>query len=1144
MEELNRKKKICSPYATGGAGFTLETRVQALFVTLMLSGGYAPCLPCWPIVKICLQGRINGFETDDAIIWVRDSKTFEERKLLCQVKKSLKIQKKNNEFEETIQRAWRDFNNSEVFKKGKDEIALISGMLGNKDFVCFQKILDFARGSENYDAFHKKIETPNYIEKGANEKLNVIFQHIEKIDKNFKNNIFLFLKHFHFIGVDLEENGVILSLLHSQISLFQNNLLPDEIWSKICYKIQDWNRTAMTITEESLKGSDLKKYFEKTANITFFNQTISESINVDHYKGQHFIALLCLVGGWEENNEKDLGILDKLFNEARSEWDAKIKEILNKPGSILSLKEGIWDVSNREEILKASGEIIFYNDVETFVKIAIVVLKDYKLNISGETGVIFQDEDKNNYSYKLRSGVAECLAILSNNSEVFKQCRTGFIDEKISECLHELMQSNEASFWARWDNLFSFLAEAAPDTFLKAIERILDFSIHIFDPKVNGYINTSGLFDALEILAWGEQYLVQVCMLFEKFSRFSFSRNTPLDILTKILLPWYPQTLAPISERKNVIVNLKRKNPSLAWDLLVRFIPSVTDVVFPTKKPRWVVKVPENWNEKFSRSDYSEQISFYSEQLIELAGDDVERLKILVLHLADLPDNAFVRLMEVLSSEKIIDADRNSNSIIWNALSDFTAKHHKNSEEKWAWKEDKLSKIDEVILKLKPADPIVECMRCFNFDVIGVSPEYQGVREEKLKALLDQQGIESIVELSEKVRNKYALGVSLKHVKSDDEVNNFLFPNFLVLQNSEIIPFLWGYLSVVENDDWIDNLDRTNWSEEQIALFLRLLPFSQKVADRIGHWLQKPELYWKYVDIRMAQDSEDVDCFVDGLIEFKRPYAAINCIYNDQLLSKHTINIDKCVTTLLKTQSSDEPAVERDSYKISKIISRLQKDHRVSKENLETIEWNNLSVLESKRYGEYNFRFLTLEKKLARDSKYFSEIVLNTFSKSLYPDQKGAKEKSVKAKDLLLAWQVPPGMLEGGEFSGEEFRIWFSEVDKLLKVPAHKSAAYWWIGAVLAKYPKDKAVLWIDEKVVKVLDDHKEIREGFKFATINDGEVHTFEGGIPEEKAMSEDYKEKSKEMKEKGYCEFSRTLSEISEYYDGFAEHIMNRYS
>jgi hypothetical protein len=37
---------------TGNGGAHFEANIQATFVTLMLSGGYAPCLPLWPIVEI------------------------------------------------------------------------------------------------------------------------------------------------------------------------------------------------------------------------------------------------------------------------------------------------------------------------------------------------------------------------------------------------------------------------------------------------------------------------------------------------------------------------------------------------------------------------------------------------------------------------------------------------------------------------------------------------------------------------------------------------------------------------------------------------------------------------------------------------------------------------------------------------------------------------------------------------------------------------------------------------------------------------------------------------------------------------------------------------------------------------------------
>lgn len=104
-------KNISNSFSTGGGGYHFEAHVQASFVTLMLSGGYAPCLPCWPIVEIKLQGKIEGFDTDDLIVVVENTLTKEKRKLLIQVKHYIKITKSCTDFGEVIQAAWNDFNN-------------------------------------------------------------------------------------------------------------------------------------------------------------------------------------------------------------------------------------------------------------------------------------------------------------------------------------------------------------------------------------------------------------------------------------------------------------------------------------------------------------------------------------------------------------------------------------------------------------------------------------------------------------------------------------------------------------------------------------------------------------------------------------------------------------------------------------------------------------------------------------------------------------------------------------------------------------------------------------------------------------------------------------------------------------------------
>ncbi len=81
-----KSKQLSNPFSTGGGGPHFEAHVLASFVVLMLSGGYAPCLPCWPITKVKPQGKVDDYDTEDLIIFIENKGTKEQRKLLGQVK--------------------------------------------------------------------------------------------------------------------------------------------------------------------------------------------------------------------------------------------------------------------------------------------------------------------------------------------------------------------------------------------------------------------------------------------------------------------------------------------------------------------------------------------------------------------------------------------------------------------------------------------------------------------------------------------------------------------------------------------------------------------------------------------------------------------------------------------------------------------------------------------------------------------------------------------------------------------------------------------------------------------------------------------------------------------------------------------------
>jgi hypothetical protein len=77
-------KQLGNPFSTGGGGSLFEAHVQASFVALMVMGGYAPCLPCWPITKIKLQAKFAGYDTDDLVVFVEQVNGSQKRKLPAQ----------------------------------------------------------------------------------------------------------------------------------------------------------------------------------------------------------------------------------------------------------------------------------------------------------------------------------------------------------------------------------------------------------------------------------------------------------------------------------------------------------------------------------------------------------------------------------------------------------------------------------------------------------------------------------------------------------------------------------------------------------------------------------------------------------------------------------------------------------------------------------------------------------------------------------------------------------------------------------------------------------------------------------------------------------------------------------------------------
>ena len=249
----NTSPQATNPFSTGQGGANFETRVQAAFTTLLLTGRVAPCLPSWPITKLKLQGAYAGFRTDDFIVYAKDPVSGHEARLLAQIKHEISFTETDEDFAKALGAAWKDFNDPTVFAAGVDAIALITGPLSAMDINHVRVLFEWARSSQDEREFLDKVIRVGGRTKRA--KLD-IFRKALTVANGWQivsdEQFWKFLKSYHLLGYDLDtENGGTLSLLQSLIGQ-SSNQNPASLWSQIVDAVQSANQSAGTITLETV----------------------------------------------------------------------------------------------------------------------------------------------------------------------------------------------------------------------------------------------------------------------------------------------------------------------------------------------------------------------------------------------------------------------------------------------------------------------------------------------------------------------------------------------------------------------------------------------------------------------------------------------------------------------------------------------------------------------------------------------------------------------------------------------------------------------------------------------------------------------------------------------------------------------------
>ena len=855
---------------------------------------------------------------------------------------------------------------------------------------------------------------------------------------------------------------------------------------------------------------------------------------------------------------------------ATDPWVFELREIVQHPSSPLTVKYGRWNVEDRGKLWQTLGSRLFDSDLDVVRQCAVQVLteRDPKFELPPDKRYAASVYGKElRHSHDLRKGLCETLALIGGQPSALTNCSKDRIESTPLLAVRDIFEEADWILWGSLGDLLPTLAEASPEEFMNAVERALHQTPCPFDELfaqegagVMGWNYVTGLLWALEALAWDKNCLVRACAILGYLADRDPGgnwANRPANSLTTILLPWMPQTEAPVDKRRVAVEILQKEVPSVAWRTLISLLPNQTQSSMRTRKPQWRNTIPEDWQDRVSESDYREQVASYASLVVNMAFEDAHKLEELIGHLDSLASPAFDQVLDYLSSESVSNEPEERLRGIWSALNLLAQKHKSFSTARWALPVESVTRIENIAARLVPQNPVYRHRILFDWEDLDYGPDSDDLdiqrkrlaerREKAIEDILSYGGVEAIIRLVHDVGSPYHVSESLAAV-AGREIDDFILPSLLRSDQDRLRDFVRYYVSCRRYKigwEWVDDLGRSSWSTPQTAQFLSYLPFGEETWSRVSTWLGDDEGdYWLNDSLNPVFGDANIEYGIDKLIAYGRLGAAIRCLV--AIRGNHCIDTRKAVRALLQAVTPPGSIDPLDPYLIGMIIKTLQSDPAIDADDLMSIEWAYLSLLD----GGQRVLPKTLESRLASDSNVFCEVI-----RLLYRSRKedtsrlegrGQNEAAVEnAWSLLRGWRVPPGMQANGTFSGAEFQMWLSSVKENCQESGHLEVAYTHVGQVLIHCPADPDGLWIHRSAADALNDEgaEEMRTGYYIGVRNSRGAHRIDPTGSPERELARQFEERADQIENAGYYRFAGELRRLADSYDSEAGRIVDEY-
>jgi hypothetical protein len=494
-------------------------------------------------------------------------------------------------------------------------------------------------------------------------------------------------------------------------------------------------------------------------------------------EGASELAPIVLVGSWDSKNTSDKEVVATLMGQSYEAVEALLRPWIKANDPLVRNNDGQWRVVGREDAWRWLAPFLTDTQISAFEDVALRVLSEINPRFdlpadqrvfAGMRGLV------PTHSYRLRKAISESLCLISLRPAFSDGRGSPAISQRIVSKVFDL--EGDWRLWASLDHCLVLLAEASPEVVLGALERDLLREV-AETPKLFTQAGDDLFADcphvqlmwSLEALLWDRTTVFRTIVVLARLAARDRGGNMsprPMGVLRDAFLPWYPQCCMGADDRCRMLDRILAVEPLVGWNLLFELLPRSHDATSPNNRPRYRASEASHEDSEDDAA-YRKQIDHVALRLLENVGDDEKRWDKLMGQLARLPQRVFDLVVDELV-RRGNDLDEAALYRVWGLLCKIVREHRYFVKAQWLMSERRLVRLEGVIARFEPADPIRRHMWLFAEErpylpgvnsSISLDEQLEALERTRVDALREvskEGGVEKILEMAAKQSERQA----------------------------------------------------------------------------------------------------------------------------------------------------------------------------------------------------------------------------------------------------------------------------------------------------------------------------------------------------------------------------------------------------